>query len=207
MKDPIGTRFSVEDAVAAITCAWAGSPAIIGTGTWSEQGHVRIGVLDVSGKRPALVWAGHVAAADVSELFGVLEAHGPCERGGLDFMYATPWKIAWTQSSERVRVFDRQRLRCEASEQGIVVHDRCRGQRSIGRERIRIVRATGHAFRIRSHVDLVLDDGSCVTAVAAHDLGAVFSDDPWAIWETWTVRVATALAGTLGIAIERRGDV
>ena len=174
------------EAFDAIDRVWDGAPALLGRGQWDHDNRVRLGFLRLDDVHPRMLWNGYVTENEASQLRTELAAKGRLDDGCFDFMFATDWKVAWTVSADRIEIYSRGGL-C-----GIVSGDhveRPRGHR-IPKDEIAEVRGEGGAFRARTRVCLRLKTGREMTIVSAYDPGAVFSDDPWEIYEAWPHRLA-----------------
>jgi hypothetical protein len=199
--------WNVESAAAAILAVWRGEPALFGRGGYGDGESSRIGLLCADRLRPRLLWHGHLPDAQVEPLFARLAMRGPLARGGLDFMFASDWKVAWTEPPFPFRLYDRAGLRCELRDGAVRVRGWFGCVRSFPAADIRAVRAEGFAYRARSRALLVLDAGLPVAFATSWDLAAPFTDDPWAIYEEWAARAATSLATALAVPVERAGDL
>ncbi|MCC6752217.1 MAG: hypothetical protein IT371_31490 [Deltaproteobacteria bacterium] len=192
----------MAEALAAIGAVWQGGRALLGSGTWVVEGMTRLGLLQLEGnKRPHLLWHGYVGDEDVAPLRAALEQRGRVLPGGLDFMFQTPWKVAWTEGTEVIELFDRGGLRCVATHKDLSLHPRVGAARRIPVGSVRAVQAEGYAYRSASRVRLVLDDNRLVGVLSAIDLLAPWADDPWGIYEGWTTRAAAALATRIGVPV------
>ena len=205
MSDP-PRRWTEDAALEAIVARWDGGPSIFAPG-WRNAGWTRVGFLVTTGRRATMDWNGYVADDAVDRLRDRLGERGPVERGGVDLMFATRWKVAWTESPGACRIFAAGRLRCEAEGAAISIVPRLGRARRLPASAVRAVRAEGHAFRARSRIELELERGRAIAVASSWDLAAALSDDPWAIREAWTVKAGAHLAAVLGVPLRRVGDV
>ncbi len=197
-----GTRnWSPDEAVGAIRNRWRGNKAILGTGSWHQDGCSRVGLLQVDGvERPKLIWDGYVKDGEVEDLRRRLSTVGAVMPGALDFMYATEWRVAWTTTPAPFAVYDRKGLCASVVDRNLIARSRSGVQRIIPAKEVRAVIPEGRAFRARSRVLVRTASGEDVSLVAVWDLGAWFDDVPYSIYESWTVSVANILSERLGLS-------
>jgi hypothetical protein len=78
---------------------------LVATGQYAPVGQDRVGVLDVTNE-PELAWDGFVVRERIPAFREALTERNTIWPGELDFMYATPWTLAWTTEPAPLRIWN-----------------------------------------------------------------------------------------------------
>lgn len=205
MAKRAGQPWPLEAALARITKAVrAGVDLLVVTGQYAEPGTDRVMVLQIVKMVPRERWDGFLATADVEVLRARLSQLGHrVWPGENDAMFATSWKLAWTQAPAPFLLFDRRGLRCSIEGGAVQLHRRWRrASRSIPLSAILRVSSWVSEKGVRRGVSLACRDGVVVVAEQydffaaldpTYDQFNLICDAAW----------ADALARSLAAALDR----
>jgi hypothetical protein len=192
--------WQTHDVVESITRGWSGTPALFGEGQFWSKDRLRYGFLHVGdspGAAPRVLWHGCITPVQADEVKRAMRQLGEVQDAKLDFMFATKWKVAWTEGAEP-RIWDARGLRAFVDDGALVVVDANGERERFEPESVLSIHAEGRAYHPRTAVWVNTKAGEARLLVEAIDL-LVPPDDPWEIYESWPLTIATLFATALSL--------
>ncbi|MGE0550914.1 MAG: hypothetical protein AB7O24_30575 [Kofleriaceae bacterium] len=193
-------EWSAQEAFHIINPGWDRTPALLANGQGGDAEKVRFGFLPLTPGRPHMLWNGYLTEFEAIALRAMLAAKGQVLSGGFDFMYATPWRVAWAASPEYLSIYSPRGVRTKVYADRVEVQRPGAGIRRIPRDAIAEVRGETGLFHAMTRVRARLKGGDQVSLITSYNVRAVFSDENRGVYEQWPHRVADAVKTHLDIA-------